>query len=313
MKILEPANVYHAHPAKGSSFYKKIHTKTLLHAMTDKVEMSDALIMGSALHCAILEPERFNSEFMCEPNKADFPGLIVTVDDIKAALTSILGDKAPKSGTKDKLTAQLLELNSALPVWDVIYKNFEKLAEGKTILTQAQMANVIGMKDAVLSHPIASEVLKGGEAEYSYYVKDPDTGLERKCRPDYHNGGALIDIKTTSDASYEGFAKQIGNLGYHLQAAYYLDTFNQSEGTNYREFFFIAVENKFPFAVAVYRLDENQCEVGRSASQKSMRIYAEFLKDHAFDDLKSARKFGYSSSIIDIQVPYYLLDKIQFA
>ena len=35
------------------------------------------------------------------------------------------------------------------------------------------------------------------------------------------DGLMVIDVKTTSDASPEGFGKSSWNLGYHVQAAFY--------------------------------------------------------------------------------------------
>lgn len=268
MKILEPSSVYHANPALGSSLLKKIHSKTLLHALTVKQEETDSMILGSAIHCAILEPERFTSDFVVCP-------------------------KVDRRTAAGKAT----------------YAEFEAAAGDKTVLTADQMEIVEGMKASIMSHPVASMMLNGGEAEYSYYHKDVTTGLELKCRPDYHNGGALIDLKTTMDASYEGFAKQMGNLGYHLQAAYYLDVFNGSQGTNYDEFFFVAIENKAPYAIAVYRLDSAQIEHGRIAYQRALSEYAGFLNSGSnMEELKTL--YGYPAQITDIQIPFYILDKI---
>jgi hypothetical protein len=274
MRRIESNNEYHSNSIKGSSFYKKANQKTLLHALTEKVdEDKKSLIVGGALHCAIFEPERFAQEYVVSPKF----------------------DRRTKEG---KAAAEA----------------FEMASEGKIVLETEWMNDIKSMKDAVLTHPIAYEMLTGGEAEYSYYAQDPETGVEMKCRPDYHNGGALIDLKSSMDASYEGFARQIGNLGYHIQAAFYLDTFNQSQETNYKEFFFVVVENKAPFAVAVYRLDETQIEAGRVAYKRIMKKYKEFLDSGAnLDDSKSLKPFGYPMEIIDIQVPFYLLDKITIA
>lgn len=289
MKILETNELYHKNPSIGSSTVKAIHSSTPLHALTKKLDPnSDAIIKGNALHCSILEPERFSIEFKTLP------------------------DDAPRKPSASQLKAKKPseETIKAIQFW----ADLEDQMKGKTILDKDTLEEVLGMKEALLTHPVAMEMLTGGEAEYSYYVQDPETGLNLKCRPDYHNGGALIDIKTTSDASYEGFARQIGNLGYHLQAAFYLDVFNASEGTNYKDFFFIAVESKAPHGVAIYRLDENHIEIGRQAYKKALNKYAEIIQSGVnLGDLKSLRKFGYSTDIIDIQVPYYLLDKISNA
>jgi len=266
MKKLETSKDYHLNPAIGSTLLKKITSKTLFHALNEEIEQTSAMVLGSAFHCSILEPEKFNSEYVTVPEGTD---------------------KRTKAG-KD--------------IWAEIE------ASGKTVLRNEEMANIIGMKTSILSHPIAKKMLQGGEAEYSYYSKDTETGIETKCRPDYKNGGTLIDIKTAQDASYEGFSRAIVNLGYLVQAAYYLDVFNASEGENYKDFHFIVVENKAPFAVAIYRLDEAQIEFGRKQYKKALKKYSDFL---ALDLKKVPMSFGYAMDIVDIQIPYYMLDKIE--
>jgi hypothetical protein len=230
------------------------------------------MILGSAIHCAILDPERFGTDFVVSPKF-------------------------------DKRTT----------VGKTALNEFARLSEGKTVIDSDMADKVIGIRNSIMSHPIAKEMLSGGEAEYSYYSTDIMTGLKTKCRPDYHNGGALIDLKTTNDASYEGFARQIGNLGYHLQAAFYLDVFNQSQETNYKDFFFVAVENTAPYAVAIYRLDQEQIEHGRIAYKSAITKLNEYLKSGETSEERRSKiaQFGYPAEIIDIQVPYYLLDKIK--
>lgn len=183
----------------------------------------------------------------------------------------------------------------------------------KTILTMDDSEKVLAIVNALSSHPIASRVLSGGEGEHSYFAPDEKTGLMLKCRPDYVNGGALIDLKTTRDASFEGFSRQIGNLGYHLQAAFYLDVYNNSQGTDLNEFFFVAVENGTPHGVAVYQLDEAHIEAGRQAYRQALDTYAEYLelKMNEKEPGKIDSMFGYPCEIQKIQVPYYLLDKIK--
>lgn len=274
MKKLETASIYFANKdAINASLLKRISLKSLLHALAEEIEQTPAMLLGSAIHCAILEPERFSIEYAIAPKV----------------------DRRTKEG---KSTWEAFELANA----------------GKSILTEDQGDTIKGMKESILSHEIASMVLSGGEAEYSYYVKDDETGLQLKARPDYRNGSALIDLKTTSDASFEGFSKAIGGFGYHIQAAFYLDVFNKSQSESYRDFFFVAIENKAPFALAIYRLDENHIEAGRVAYRAALRKYADFLsKGGNRDDLNSLRKFGYPSQITDIQIPYWMLDKIQTA
>lgn len=63
MKKLMSNAEYHQHDAIGSSLLKKIALKSLLHAMGEEQKTSTALNLGSAVHCSILEPEKFSQEF----------------------------------------------------------------------------------------------------------------------------------------------------------------------------------------------------------------------------------------------------------
>lgn len=194
-----------------------------------------------------------------------------------------------------------------------IYKDFLEKSEGKCVLTEDQSDLVLNISNAVMRHPLAERVLTGGESEFSYFCKDETTGLQLKCRPDYVNGGALIDLKTTRDASFEGFARQIGTLGYHLQAAFYLDVFNKSQGTDFNEFFFVAVENSAPHGVAIYQLDEAHIQAGRTAYRKALDEYARYIEAKMNEENAGDADivFGYPCKIQMIQVPYYLLDQIK--
>lgn len=182
--------------------------------------------------------------------------------------------------------------------------DFEALAAGKTVIDEDQMSDIRGMVDAIKSHEIASSMLENGEAEYSYFAKDPITGLDRKCRPDYFNAGALIDLKSCQDASPEGFIKACINFGYHIQAAYYLDTYNLANGTNIQEFFFVAVETKAPYAVNTFRMGAVELELGRKMYRKALDQYAEYLKDQT-----QVLKFGYEKKINEIEFPLWALNK----
>lgn len=190
------------------------------------------------------------------------------------------------------------------------WKAFEEENEGKKLFKPSEIQEALGIVESLKKHPIASRVLTGGEAEYSYFSQDPETGLLCKCRPDYFNGGALIDLKTTSDASFEGFSRQIGNLGYHIQAAFYLDVFNRAMGTTLNEFFFVAVETSAPYAVAVYKLDEAHIEAGRGAYRSALNTYAKYLEEK-MNNPEADLLYGYPCEIQTIQVPYWMLDKIK--
>lgn len=309
MKKLMSNKDYHAHEAIGSSLLKTIHNKSVLHAVSGEFKQTDKMILGSLVHALVLEPESVDREFITKSlSPSDY---LVNMDDFKSELKD-LGLKV--TGKRDDLIQRLLDHDPEYKskIFSYVLQEFEKENEGKTLIKGDILEEGKHMASAVIDHPIASRVLTGGEAEFSYFSLDEKTGLEKKCRPDYKNGGALIDLKTTNDASYEGFSKQIGNLGYLIQAAYYLDVHNEATGENLKDFFLVAVENKAPYAVAVYKLDEFQLESGRAQYRRALNNYAEYLKLVEMEGKEQANILcGYPLDITTIQVPIWFLDQIK--
>lgn len=153
-------------------------------------------------------------------------------------------------------------------------------AGNKPVLSNEDWLRVTGVTNAVLTHPTASRALASGKSEVSVYKNFSLGGtVMRRARIDFVNdGNALVDIKTTVDARPEEFAKQAYNLSYHMQAAYYLDIYNDAlpEGETRKDsFVFIAVEKEAPFAISVLDLDQDDINEGRREYIKLLQLYIE--------------------------------------
>ena len=60
MKTQYDANeVYHSSPGISASGLKTIHKKSVYHFLKQKPFESSAMALGSAVHCAMLEPEHY--------------------------------------------------------------------------------------------------------------------------------------------------------------------------------------------------------------------------------------------------------------
>lgn len=127
------------------------------------------------------------------------------------------------------------------------------------VLTYDQFAQVEAMRDAVMDHPIASAIIKATtDTEVSLVWDDKESGVRCKARLDLlTNKGIWADIKTTEDASPEGFSSSFAKFGYHRQALFYSMGVSALLDQPYR-CAFIAVEKKPPYCVAVYEPDQ-QC------------------------------------------------------
>lgn len=161
--------------------------------------------------------------------------------------------------------------------WDAEHADY-------TILTPAEMAEVIAMRDAARAEPrIARWLDAPGPVEASIYWTDPETGVKCRCRPDkiaeVDGGVVLVDLKMTRDADPDAIARAVDSYRYDVQAAWYTDGATAA-GLTVRGFVFAFVERPSggnpPQAYDV-RLCEDSVEVGRMRAAEDLRTYAECL------------------------------------
>lgn len=201
-------------------------------------ERTEALILGDAIHVAALEPDDLLRRVV--PIPADAP-----------SRPSIRTRRA-----KDPSKASL----DAIDYWD----DFLEEHKGKSILKLEDFAMVKRVRDRLHSHPLAAGLLYGGTSEQSYFALDRQTGARIKCRLDYdllEAEGMIVDVKSTEDASPDGFGRSATKYRYDIQAEHYEgvlnDAFNANTGEIVRTFAFIAVEKEWPHAIGVYFRDRS--------------------------------------------------------
>jgi hypothetical protein len=187
---------------------------------------TDALKRGRCTHLAVFEPEVFAS-------------------------TCVVWDGGARRG-KD---------------WDA----FRRKHAASEILTEKEHGQCVAIAAAVRADAAAAKYLAGGKSEATvlWTHTAPDVGhlkgysLDCKSRIDFvATCGALVDLKTTRDASPDGFGRECWRLGYHAQAAFYSDAFAAATGSRL-PYVLVAVEAEAPYAVTVYRVPEVVIEAGR--------------------------------------------------
>lgn len=167
---------------------------------------------------------------------------------------------------------------------------------GKMIIDMDDFQRAQKTAEAVRSHHLYNDLLKGASVEQSF--RWDQHGVPCKARMDAVHADLIVDLKTTQDASPDGFAKTMAGLKYYVQAAHYLDGFARVTGTEARNFIFIAVETEAPYAVGVYELDYVALEAGRH----KMALAAE-----AYKATKSTTAWkGYSPQIETLSVPSWI-------
>ena len=68
---------YHSAPGISASGLKSIHKKSVYHFINQKPFESSAMALGTAVHCAMLEPESYYNEFHVMPLIFCFPPFFV--------------------------------------------------------------------------------------------------------------------------------------------------------------------------------------------------------------------------------------------
>ncbi len=246
---------------------------------------TDAFDFGHGLHHAVLEPH--------------------LVDKLYA----ILPPGAPNRPSSRQINAKRPSPETVAQIdW---WADFNNIHGGKTILDAKEYDAIRGMVDSmrnqVLVIPQSSGKpikIKGGELfdlcekEVTLRWVDERTGVKCKARADLsckelQFGG---DVKSTIDASPEGFARAVTRYRYHQQHVHYTDG-AKACGAPWGNFFFFACEKARPHVPAVYHIPAMAEERGRE------------LRDRALDKLKkcldSGRWSGYSETITELVLPVW--------
>lgn len=194
-------------------------------------EPTEAMKLGTLVHTAVLEPDRFADEV-------------------------VVGQKFDRRTTAGKLAAAEFEAQHAgKDVLDV--ETYDSLHAIRAAV-YAHPAAAKALSDIA-------------NVEASMFWTDPDTGIECRCRPDaFRTNDVIVDLKTTKDASPYGFAKSIFNYRYFVQAPFYMDGFRAATGREPKGFVFIAVETEPPHLVAVYVLNEIDLIRGRATYKQDL-------------------------------------------
>lgn len=179
------------------------------------------------------------------------------------------------------------------------WKAFLETYQGKEILKHEDFAAVIAMRKSVARHTAARELI--GEAGHSevtllWDVEAGPAKFECKARPDRITKSAIIDVKTTINASKAEFGRQCEKLRYHAQAAYYVDAHREVTGL-VLPYFIVAIEKAAPFAVSVFHVPEKLLDVGRDE-------YMTYLAK--LDACRQSNTWpGYSDGIVELELPHW--------
>lgn len=202
---------------------------------------TEAMRFGRAFHCYVLEEENFLDEFVIP---SEFP------------------TKPNRRSTQKTIDA---------------YSEWAKGLNGKQAVTVDDYRTIQDMKEAVLTHPFAYQLLKEGISETTLIWKDEETGLLCKARPDRipdGNKGVILDLKSTNNAAKNSFQSDCVKFGYAREGAIYLEGLARLTGALYTDLIFacIAVEKEPPYRCEVYTIEPDFLEWGYAEFHRLIQI-----------------------------------------
>lgn len=193
---------------------------------------------------------------------------------------------------------ELLAKNGAMSTTDAKAWKAEQQAAGRPVVTAGELDVIDRMAESVLAHPTARRLFeRAGHPEVSIF--DEYLGVKRRGRFDYlpDEGGIVVDLKTTVDASVRGFAKAAASYGYHIQRGHYLHILKRLGRE--ADMLFVLVEKDAPYLTAVRRLDPQFAEMGETEALEAVDVYGRCMGSGVWP--------GYPDEITVVPPPMYAI------
>lgn len=204
---------------------------------------SDAMRFGRAVHCRLLEPERFPTAFpQSEQCTAYLKG--VKNGDLK---------RCRSRGRYMSAEGWLCGTHAGPDDY-----------EPADYITADEAERIERIRENAFSHREIQHIRQYGGAEVS--IVFDLAGVRCKARLDKwipDGGGFIVDVKTISKPLTDNvWSKTILDFAYHVKAAWYCEAVKATTGL-VPEFIWVAIETTEPYDVAAIRLTDFDRQVGR--------------------------------------------------
>jgi len=276
-------------------------------AILKEMEATKAMDLGTKLHYAILEPEKFEEMFMVEPTQEEIPDWVC---DTNAELQDWCASEGlKKTGSKAELVSRLRDHGLTVETYEEWILNH---AKGRQLLKQKEAHAAKRIIERIKSIESTANILKNGEVEKLGWVLHYETKTVVSFRIDYFKPlekkiagyeQFAIDLKTTNSLSTNrDLQKFIANDDTHIQGAFYVDALEYLTKLP-TAFAIFAVETTAPYTTMMQIFGGATLEVGRADYEKNIRTFRE-----CFDNKKYPTGF---EKIGTIELPNWKLAEIE--
>ena len=232
------------------------------------------LLRGRAIHCAILEPEKFRTRYTVPPEFFDCA--IFGDEVIEQPAFGDLRYKEPKR-LKREWISNLPDGARVLKASEVKNEWYENLPDGTEVLSGADYQLSVRCSGAVQRHQESRELLNGAETEK--VIEWTCNGRVRcKSRLDALTD-RVIDIKTTRHFDIPTIEREIAKYNYHAHMAFYQDAAVSTGLIKDQEdkqpcLIFVCCDPKSSFVdIVSFELNMGVIAAGRELYQRWMATY----------------------------------------
>ncbi len=178
---------------------------------------SAAMLLGSLVHCMVLEPELLEERYAVAPQ----------LDRRTKAGKDAWSDFEQEHTGKDVVTQEQWDAASNCTEAVLRHPSSEKLLEFRK------------------EHSIV------------WYDEESRLPCKARLDLWSQKSSLVVDLKTTQDASPSAFSRQCANLHYAVQAAHYMDAVQVAQnGDRPQAFAFLVVETVEPFSTGLYYIED---------------------------------------------------------
>lgn len=322
------ADYHGGHPHIGSSGFKLLERSPAhywaanLDPDRERREPSRVMLMGTAWHTGIFEPDDFERTYAAKPDISPASTVAKLLDEALADMSAFaqkyvgIPDGISKTSKEGKaLLAELAE-GGKVGIEESKLAEVMELApalDGKVLLSADDLADVRAMVKAAHAHPVTKVIMDqpGGVGEASFFWVDPETGAPCRIRPDYavepcklFPNGLIIDGKSNDDSSPEGFARNCWNSQMYYQAAFYSDGMQRLWQTKEPPaFMWLSQERDRPYATAYYAASADLVAYGRKKYRSLLRVFARCLETGQWP--------GYPTTVQSLELPTWAAKIVQ--
>lgn len=159
-----------------------------------------AKMLGKAYHCARLEPQRFERDYVREISQADFAGVdgfLTSGREIEAALADLDQPKKVKddAGVLDQ-AKRLRAAGYEPPIWHIEQAAWAEQAGDRIAIPAQDYDEILVDQARIQAVPSVHALLSDGYPEVSILYDCPDTGLPMKARLDWLRADGWAEFKS---------------------------------------------------------------------------------------------------------------------